>query len=195
MHKTYFSKMIGAMKRRYLRRWLINMTILGAISYGVITFGITGEIDEFLDHTLSIVLGSFALIIFGFSLSMPKIFLSKKKIQEILESPPNFYELTVVDKSTGEVDKGLDGLLNKLGEDEIRLYTLYHRGARIMGVTWILSDLVLVLGIIVTVIEAREHNLYPFLLLIFLMQLINHPRVSKLETKMEKIKKENRWND
>ena len=194
METDYLKKMLKGMRFRYALRWTINALLLALLGFLATKIIANTTYDEFLDHTLSIVLTVVSAVIFIFTFLMEPLFLSKNKVKEILDSPPNFYELTVVNKGTGEVDQGLNYSLDKLGEDEIRYYSIYHRSARINGVSWFIADLLFLIGTAISIIEAEVLYFYGTLILVALLLVIRHPRQKKIKTQMAAIKKENRWN-
>lgn len=193
MNSAYLQKLLHSVRNRYIVRLILNLLFIGGVAF--ITYKVTqgSDIDEFLDHTPAIVLFVVAIILWGFSFIITSLLVSKSVIQEIIEAPANFYELTVTDTSTGEVDKKLNHSLDKLTEDEIRFYSVYHRSIRAMGLTWIVADIIFVLGIIVVFIEGKPLYLIAFIVPTITIFILQRVKPKKIKIQMDEIKKANRW--
>lgn len=188
MQLQYLNSLLSSVQRRYAARWVINFLFVLSLAGAAYLVGTNTTPDEFFDYTIIFVLGGIALILFGISFFIERMVLTNSKIREILDSPADLYELTA-HKRTGEVDKDLSEDLEKLTEDEINYYTIYHQSSRAMATTWILGNIIMILGLIVAPLTANFRIVIPFVVAALLVQLIHRkPNSTQLRARMQMAK-------
>lgn len=188
MQLQYLNSLLSSVQRRYAARWVINFLFVLSLAGAAYLVGTNTTPDEFFDYTIIFVLGGIALILFGISFFIERMVLTNSKIREILDSPADLYELTA-HKRTGEVDKDLSEDLEKLTEDEINYYTIYHQSSRAMATTWILGNIIMILGLIVAPLTANFRIVIPFVVAALLVQLIHRkPNATQLRARMQMAK-------